>query len=59
MSMIVVNRAGPLQGIKDLLLFPIPRSWSRTGLGLVAELGLLWNAEPDPYMIRGHPLLGK
>jgi len=30
----------PLQGIKDLLLFPVPRSGSRAGLGLVADLGL-------------------
>jgi hypothetical protein len=40
---LLFNRAGPLQGIKDLLLFPI--------FGLVADLGLLLDV--------CHPLLDK
>jgi hypothetical protein len=31
----------PLQSIKDLLAFAIPRSVSRTGLGFIDYLGLL------------------
>lgn len=43
--------AGPFEGVKDLLVFSVPRSGSRTCLRLVNDLGLLWNA--------GHYLLGK
>ena len=54
----------PLQCLKDLFLFVVSRSPSRTGLGFVGQVGhpLLGEGSPDDIasqVLLGHLILGK